>query len=235
MADETRLWAFAGPDGAVKLESRDHTSWTVIEYPVVADVDRDGEAEIIVAHSILPGAASPVLGLSVIGDADHSWRPGRRIWNQYAYHITNVDDDGGIPSSPAANWLTYNNFRSGDMEAGDGVAAPDATLAQADLCEIDCDEDRIVLWANAGNEGAAATLPGATIELYAVVAGVETLLQTQVVPAVIPAGWYADSLVFDLVGVDPSTYDALVLRISLGELECDATNNELRWEGPFCE
>ena len=27
---------------------------------------------------------------AVIGDADKSWRPGREIWNQYSYNITNI-------------------------------------------------------------------------------------------------------------------------------------------------
>ena len=26
---------------------------------------------------------------------------------------------------PDPNWLTYNNFRSGDLSAADGLAAPD--------------------------------------------------------------------------------------------------------------
>jgi hypothetical protein len=232
-ADETRLWAFAGPDGAVKLESTDHSSWTVVEYPVVADVDHDDQAEIVVAHSTLPGDPTPVLGISVIGDADRSWRPSRRIWNQYAYDITNVDDDGRIPATPDPNWLTYNNFRSGDIEAGSGLSSPDATLAQADLCEIDCAEDRLVLWVNPGNEGAANLAAGATIGLYATILGVETLLDEQIASA-IPAGWYADSLTFDLQGRDPATFDAIVLRITPTELDCDDANNELRWEGPFC-
>ena len=29
--------------------------------------------------------------------AGHSWQPGRRLWNQYAYNIVNVNDDGSIP------------------------------------------------------------------------------------------------------------------------------------------
>jgi hypothetical protein len=33
--DEIRLWVFSGPDGSVKLESRDHTNATWLEYPVV--------------------------------------------------------------------------------------------------------------------------------------------------------------------------------------------------------
>ena len=92
-ADEVSIKVFNGLDGSIKLESDDHSSYTLFETPAVADVDNDGEVEIILAHG------QGTYGLTVYGDADHSWPPGRPIWNQHAYSITNVDDDGGIPTS----------------------------------------------------------------------------------------------------------------------------------------
>ena len=41
-ADETNLWVFSGPDGGVKLQFEAHNSNTLLEYPVIADVDNDG-------------------------------------------------------------------------------------------------------------------------------------------------------------------------------------------------
>src|SRR5262249_18527691 len=45
-ADEKKLWVFDGKTGQVDLTA-DRTSGTIIEYPVVADIDNDGSAEIL--------------------------------------------------------------------------------------------------------------------------------------------------------------------------------------------
>src|SRR5690606_9321374 len=82
-ADEHDVWVFAGNDGAVKLKFEQHNSGTGLEYPTIADVDNDGEVEIVFCSE--EGA---VTGLTVLGDMNHSWRPGRKLWNQHAYHIT---------------------------------------------------------------------------------------------------------------------------------------------------
>ena len=41
-ADEINLYVYSGTDGAVKLKYDGHDSGTIIEYPIVADVDNDG-------------------------------------------------------------------------------------------------------------------------------------------------------------------------------------------------
>ncbi|MEZ4429119.1 MAG: FG-GAP-like repeat-containing protein [Nannocystaceae bacterium] len=86
-ADETTLWVYAGLDGTVKLQLTDHNSGTRLEYPIIADVDNDDQVEIVFVSEPYNGSYT---GMTVIGDADQSWRPGRRIWNQHAYHITNI-------------------------------------------------------------------------------------------------------------------------------------------------
>ncbi|MBW2464775.1 MAG: VCBS repeat-containing protein, partial [Deltaproteobacteria bacterium] len=78
-------------------------------------------------------ASRPVgtLGIRVYRDAADRWVNSRRIWNQHAYHVTNVDEAGTVPRTSAAaiNWTdpALNNFRQnvqGDAIAG---AAPDLT------------------------------------------------------------------------------------------------------------
>ena len=70
-------------------------------------------------------------GIRVFRDAADRWVGSRRVWNQHAYHVTNVGEDGTIPrtSAAAANWLdpTLNNFRQNVQ--GDAVpgATPDLT------------------------------------------------------------------------------------------------------------
>ena len=75
-------------------------------------MDADGSAEIIVVEN--NHAAPGFNGIRVFRDRDDGWVGTRGIWNQHAYSITNVNDDGTIPAHPVANWLTpgLNNFRS---------------------------------------------------------------------------------------------------------------------------
>ena len=47
--------------------------------------------------------------------------PSRRIWNQHAYHITNVNDDGSVPVKQADNWRSYNNFRMNVQGQGQSI------------------------------------------------------------------------------------------------------------------
>ncbi len=54
-------------------------------------------------------------GIRVFRDGLDEWQNARPMWNQHAYFITNVNDDGTIPKSSEfkANWATegLNNFR----------------------------------------------------------------------------------------------------------------------------
>ncbi len=206
-ADETRLWVFSGPDGAVKLSSTEHSNGTWLEYPIIADVDGDGQAEIVVAHT------SGRTGFTVFGDQDESWRPGRKIWNQHAYSITNVEDDGGIPKSPAQNWLTYNNFRSGDMDAGDGLKAPDLTVELGDICEIDCDEDRLLLWVHPGNLGASDVTSGAELVVIAGIGGSPTEVARIAVTDALTVGDFLGGIEIELNEPDMDTWNSIRVRI----------------------
>ena len=91
-------------------------SWTAIEFPSVADVDNDGSAEILVVN------VSMAPTLQVIADAGDRWIPARRIWNQHAYHITNVREDGTIPQVQEPSWQGLNTFRTQAQITENGTA-----------------------------------------------------------------------------------------------------------------
>ncbi len=89
-------------------------------YPVVADVDNDGHAEIVIAAaSNIAGANN---GILVFGSKD--WVSTRSIWNQYSYHVTNVNDDGSIPLTEAQSWTTSNTYRTNSQPRLSSIAAP---------------------------------------------------------------------------------------------------------------
>ena len=128
-ADEETLWIFDGATGTIEMAWTEHGSGTRFEYPTIVDIDADGSAEILLA-----GGRDADFGLSVIGSADNSWAPARKIWNQYAYSITNVNDDGTIPVHPTPNWLTWNSFRAGNSETKVGLELPDLELGEPTVC-----------------------------------------------------------------------------------------------------
>ena len=150
-ADEHTLWIFDGATGAVKMQQDGHASGTLMEYPLIADVDNDGSTEIIVASNNY--TFSGWTGITVIGDADMSWVAARPIWNQYAYHITNVNSDGSIPETQQDNWLTWNNFRAGGTELGPSHWLADLAPEDPKLCLDTCDQEVLDLYLLAGNSG----------------------------------------------------------------------------------
>lgn len=134
--DERRLRIYRGSDGALLFETTiSSNTWT--EEPVVADVDRDGDAEIVVTSDRAPDVAIPpgerTSGLFVFGDAGDGWISARPLWHQHAYTPEQVEADGGIPAAPAWGWLEHNSFRANVPALGDPGAVPDLTASRVVL------------------------------------------------------------------------------------------------------
>lgn len=117
-ADESFLFAF--DETGTSLFTSPRTSWTQWEYPVVADVDNDGAAEIVVVSNRGPEYTDDQPpAVQVIRDAEERWVAARRIWNQNTYHVTNVREDGTIPQIEPKHWLGLNTYRTqAQVEAG---------------------------------------------------------------------------------------------------------------------
>ncbi len=88
-------------------------SGTGAEYPVVADVDGDGYAEIItvgykIARSPIPVGMTnaqvqregPLRILSSFDEVNDPWAPARKVWNQYAYNPVFTNEDASVPRYP---------------------------------------------------------------------------------------------------------------------------------------
>jgi len=119
-ADEYNMYIFGGA-GEVLLKIP-RTSGTLSEYPVVADVDNDGSAEIVVVSNFYQGPASPTV--QVIRDKADRWIQARRIWNQHTYHVTNVREDGTIPQFEAPSWKSLNTYRTNSQIENGGLCQP---------------------------------------------------------------------------------------------------------------
>ena len=145
-SDELRLRIYEGATGK-ELASICNTTATLIEFPVVADVDNDGQADIVVVSNAYAqtcnetpaDGGAPVAtrqaGVRVFGPASGAWVRTRRVWNEHAYHVTNVAEDGTIPKNEPANWKQkgLNNFRQ-NKQPGSEFAAPNLVASLAPLC-----------------------------------------------------------------------------------------------------
>ena len=75
------------------------TSTTANEYPVIADVDNDGAAEIVVVGNTSGYVGNGYLWIFKSGN-EHPWAPARKVWNQYAYNVVNINEDLTVPRYP---------------------------------------------------------------------------------------------------------------------------------------
>lgn len=118
--DEQRLHIFDGTGNSIL--QIDRTSVTGTEYPVVADIDNDGSAEIVVVSN---GSGAGFPTVQAVRDVDDRWVQARRIWNQHAYSVSNVREDGTIPQFAANSWDGLNTFRTQAQIGGEGVCMPE--------------------------------------------------------------------------------------------------------------
>jgi len=179
-ADECHLRVLRGSDGALLFHAPRRTG-TLLETPVVADVDGDGAAEIVAASyqrlapsfdslcagRSLPWSATPP-GIHVYRDPLERWSAARGIWNQHAFHVDNVEDDGTIPRREARGWESHNSFRVNTPTAGShaGGRTPDLVIGALDADGTACPTD-MTLRARLENRGAVGVPAGVGIAFYA--------------------------------------------------------------------
>jgi hypothetical protein len=229
-ADEASIMFFNGLDGSVKFRSTEHGSYTILETPIVADVDNDDQVEIVLGHCSWNRA------LSVYGDADRTWPPGRKIWNQHGYQITNVDDLGGIPASGGPNWPEYNSFRSGDIGQPPGEWH-DLQAEIFDICEKECDNGKVFVGAWVGNAGNLEAPAGIPVSITAGPSG--AVLATEYTTTPIAPGEQGEALIFEVSAADLGTSKPFAKadfdEAGAGVLyECDELNNVHDWGSSTC-
>lgn len=175
--DECRFRVYDGLTGEVYFREPSE-SRTRIEYPIVADVDNDGNAEIVFATTTESGFCSENLdaqynaGIEVWGDANDLWVSARRVWNEHAYHVTNVTESGSIPAFEPESWKPlngrlYNTYRSNPRAYG---VAPDLTLSGIQMSSPDavCGQlsNKLDITVQVANVGDLRVGPGVVIGFY---------------------------------------------------------------------
>jgi hypothetical protein len=232
--DEVQMLAYNGADGAVKFRSTEHRSVTMYDYPVIADIDGDDHAEIIIA-------SQGDYGLAVFEDATNSWAPARSVWNQHAYSITNINDDLSVPVSATPNFTLYNNFHSALALAPGESLGDDLATEVLEVCEDDCDVGVLRVIGRGQNTGNGTLDAGVRFALYGDTADGPRLLATAETTTPTPPQKTTEALAFDVPADDVQGVTALRLvadddGTGTGAIsECVETNNDMLFDGAFCD
>lgn len=317
-ADECFTRVYSGTDGAV-LFSRHRSSYTWNENPIVADVDGDFRAELVVPSNTAGGpigvgasctaqtdpvttidrqfaglrclansdcvsnvcdaglcrcvtsadcctdkdiakcegfgtrcAAPPTgtpgagdtcranrpwasQGIRVYEDAADRWVRSRTIWNQHAYAVTNINEDGTVPKTSAwtRNWTesTLNNFRQNVPGTQNAHEIGDLT-SQASAAQR-CDGSAAILATPVCNRGTAPIGSGVSVGFYVdgtKVCGTKTAGVLQVGQCeTVQCTWTSPPSAGPGVDVSVVPNDDKALQ------QCDSDNDEGLVKGVFCK
>ena len=118
--------------GTLLYETR-HTSRTVFELPVVADIDGDREAEILLTGFDDDLVAGTTPGLRVFEARNAAWADAGSVWGSQSFHVTEVNEDGTVPLLETPSWLTHNTYRVQRSPLPDPLGEPDFTLGDLQL------------------------------------------------------------------------------------------------------
>lgn len=217
------------------METFPYEEVTIMQYPVIADADDDGIAEIISVGSNK---------LNFIESDGSLWAPARKVWNQYMYNVTNVNNDLTITQHHFNNATPFvdpdgvvrhpfNNFLQ-QATTLDQYGRP--FFAAPDVYVHDITMDDFVLKVEYRNDGDNILYGPYNITAFANEFGGE-VLYTNIIEDNLPQ--FTDAVEFialdknDLCGnhdlnnivVAINCFDASITQNDLNHQECDTTNN----------
>lgn len=182
-------------------------------------------------------AAHPhgVSGIRVYSDANDKWVRSRTIWNQHAYAVTHVNEDGTIPQTSQwkDNWKepSLNNFRQNVPGNQNGNATGDLTAGASHT--YSCVGSTATLTAPICNRGADSVGTGLSVGFY--VDG-QKVCATATTIALAPDECETVSCAWDTAPEsENSAVDVTVIPNDDGAYaECKDGNNEGILQGVFC-
>jgi hypothetical protein len=213
-ADEDYFRIYDAATG-VELYKLVNSSHTALEAPIVVDADADGHADIfIVSNRSGGGRAGSTAGIRMISGKNKDWANTRNIWNQYSYHVTNINDDLSVPTHEANSWEAHNTYRANLLLNQNATAASDLTASYLRFKDSGIFSPS-QLTARIGNAGGKDVAAGAPVSFYRIppsvngVASQPELIKTVTLSQPLLAGHYQDITV-DYAG-DMSNFGELVV------------------------
>ncbi|WP_020405643.1 tandem-95 repeat protein [Hahella ganghwensis] len=196
-----------------------NTSSTGYEYPIVADIDNDGHAELVITAYKTNAVDGAVRGIRAFEPVLDDWPAATRIINQHAYSVTNINTDGSVPVSPMPSWLAHNSYRA-------SVLLDRQPLSQADLVV-----DSILLGAGTNevivevqNIGQAKSVAGVTLSLYSEHPGEGSTALAGVILGVIPG--HSGQMASLQLPEELSGYDVIYAKLTTSaENDCNQSND----------
>lgn len=149
---------YDGRTGAVRFRDGRRSTDFDVSYPVVADIDVDGHAEIIVSGA-LDGTA-----LRAYAHDGEGWAPAGPTWGLYDYAVTNIAGDGTIPRVPEPSWLHYNLMRA--RPVADDIPLADLRVEPVERCPTGAGHDEARLLVRVINQGVAWAPAGAYVVAF---------------------------------------------------------------------
>lgn len=123
-------------------------------------------------------------GVRVYGDAYDRWVRTRPIWNQFNYHVTDIEYTNGrwnVPVQEAPNWQSYNNYR---QNVQGGVLFPVPDLAVSLSATVICPREvrLLAVVRNVGSMGVPAGVPVRFVRADTGTVIAETITTTTILP-----------------------------------------------------
>ena len=241
--DECFVHIYSGLNGEVLFKDSNNTR-TANEFPLLVDVDADGNSELVVTanecvwectrYDDWSGPAKR--GVRIYGDELRNWVRTRKIWNEHTYHVTNVNEDGTIPWPEEPNWEAedLNNFRQ-NVQTWGVHNAPDLVPRMFGADMRQCAGGTITLGVMVMNYGSRGVEAGVNIAFYEVMEDDSRqflgVVQTTepLLPGMSAYVEYVWTIPLDELDKDVFSFVVVVDDPELGEVafhECNEDNNE---------
>lgn len=170
----------AGVDANRNWMVFDCQSATIDEYPVIADIDGDEEAEILVTGKVAPFISDQLdnRGRLIVIESDGlPWPSSRALWNQYSYFGVNINDDLTVPKVQQTHYLEWPQLGSGHRpwntfhtqwpiwgnDFNPYSPVPDAIV---NVDSTACEGDSIRVWLTLCNQGSTELPDSLPIAFY---------------------------------------------------------------------
>src|SRR5437016_1633078 len=178
-SDQCSFHVFDGKTGQA-LISEANSSCTAYEMPIVADIDGTGRAKVLVPNNNICQytcnwdtgprqiSNSPYLGLKALQSPSDKWVNTRSVWNQHAYHVTNVNLDGTLPFPEPNSWDPGQSNSYRQNVQGQGVfSSPDLSVCEVVPNLTNCMSGQATVAATVYNGGAVTARPGVPVNFFA--------------------------------------------------------------------